>query len=101
MAYPWPGNVRELQNAIEGAVALTSYEQLTVGDLPPRVQGYQSSHVLVAGDDPTELATLEEIERRYILRVLEAAGGNRTNAARILRLDRKTLYRRLQQYGVS
>jgi two-component system response regulator HydG len=98
LAYPWPGNVRELQNAIERAVALTSYEQLTVEDLPPKVKGYESAHVLVASDDPSELVTLEEVERRYILRTMQAVGGNRTHAARILGLDRKTLYRKLQQY---
>jgi two-component system response regulator HydG len=98
LVYPWPGNVRELQNAIERAVALTSYEQLTVEDLPPKVKGYESAHVLVASDDPSELVTLEEVERRYILRTMQAVGGNRTTAARILGLDRKTLYRKLQQY---
>jgi DNA-binding NtrC family response regulator len=95
LAYAWPGNVRELQNCVERAVALTRFEQLAVDDLPERVRNYRSSHVLVVSDDPSELVPLEEVERRYILRVLDAAGGNKSIAARILGLDRKTLYRRI------
>src|SRR5262249_22585988 len=96
MAYSWPGNVRELFNAIERAVALTQYCELTVDDLPEKVRDYQSSHVLVAGDDPVELPTMEEVERRYVLRVLDAVRGNKALAARILGFDRKTLYRKLE-----
>jgi DNA-binding NtrC family response regulator len=101
MAYAWPGNVRELQNAIEHAVALTRFEQLVVEDLPEKIRDYRSSHLVIASDDPSELLPIEEVERRYILRALEALGGNRTLTARTLGLDRKTLYRKLQRYGVS
>ena len=95
LAYAWPGNVRELQNAMERAVALTQYEQITVDDLPEKIRAYRPSHVLLAADDPSELVPLEEMERRYILRVMEAVGGNRTLAAKVLRIGRKTLYRKL------
>ena len=101
LAYAWPGNVRELQNAMERAVALAQYEQVTVDDLPEKVRAYQPSHVLIAASDPTELVSLEEAERRYILRVVETLGGNKTLAARILGIGRKTLYRKLAQYGVE
>ncbi|HVP13696.1 MAG TPA: sigma-54 dependent transcriptional regulator [Phycisphaerae bacterium] len=97
--YTWPGNVRELRNTIERAVALTRHDRLIVDDLPEKIRNYRSSTVLVGSDDPTELASMEEVERRYILHVLKAAGDNRTLAARILGLDRKTLYRKLLQYG--
>ncbi|MFZ9887600.1 MAG: sigma-54-dependent transcriptional regulator [Myxococcota bacterium] len=96
--YDWPGNVRELQNCIERAVTLTRFEEITVDDLPEKVRRYESSHVVVAGDDPAELITLHELERRYIHRVLKAAGGNKTQAARVLGLDRRTLYRKLERY---
>jgi len=101
LAYPWPGNVRELQNCLERAVAVTRAEEIAVDDLPERVRDHRSANVLVVADDPTELVPLEVVERRYVLRVLEAAGGNKSVAARILGLDRKTLYRRLESYGVD
>jgi two-component system response regulator HydG len=98
--YRWPGNVRELANCIERAVAMARFDQLTVDDLPPRVRDFTPSRdVLVAADDPESLVALEEVERRYILRVLDAVGGRRGQAARILGLDRKTLYRKLERWG--
>jgi len=99
LAYAWPGNVRELENCIERAIALTAYEKIAVDDLPEKIRAYHRSHVLVAGDDPAELVPLEEVERRYILRVMEAVGGNKTEAAQVLRVGRRTLYRKLEQYG--
>ena len=72
--------------------------QLTVDDLPERIRAYKSSQVLLVSDNPSEFVTMEEVERRYILRVLEAVGGNKTMAAEILGLDRKTLYRKLDRY---
>ena len=96
--YTWPGNVRELRNAIERAVALTRFDRLVVEDLPEKIRAYQSAHILVTGSDPAELVPMGEVERRYILHVLQAVGGNRSMAARVLGLDRKTLYRKLQQY---
>ncbi len=101
LAYAWPGNVRELHNCIERAVALARHDQITVDDLPERIASYRASHFVVSADDPTELVTLEELERRYILRVLETVGENRTLAAKTLGLDRTTLYRKLERYGVS
>jgi len=101
MSYTWPGNVRELQNCMERAVALTQFEAIAVDDLPEKIRGYRRSHVLVTSDDPTELVPLEEVERRYILRVMETVGGNKTLAAQVLGIGRKTLYRKLEQYGVA
>jgi two-component system response regulator AtoC len=99
--YPWPGNVRELQNCMERAVALTEYDEITVEDLPERVRKHRSSHVVVASNDPSELVSLEEVERRYILKVLDAVGGNKTMAGKILGLDRKTLYRKMERWGIE
>jgi two-component system response regulator HydG len=95
LSYTWPGNVRELQNAIERAVAVTRFAEITVEDLPERIRDYRVSHVLVASEDPSELAPMEEVERRYIARVMEAVGGNKTLAAKVLGFDRKTLYNKL------
>lgn len=99
LAYAWPGNVRELQNCLERAVALTRYQDIAVEDLPERVRAYRSSELVIATDNPQELVPMEEIERRYILRVLDSVGGSRGRAAKILGYDRKTLYRKLERYG--
>ena len=99
VAYSWPGNVRELQNCIEHAVALARYEQIMPEDLPEKIRSYKSSHVLIVADNPSELVAMEEVERRYILRVVEAVAGNKAAAARILGIERKTLYRKLERYG--
>ena len=101
LAYAWPGNVRELRNCIERAVALTRFEEITVADLPESIQDYRRSRLVVDLDDPGQLPPLEEMERRYILRVLEAVHGHRTRAAEVLGLDRKTLYRKLERYGIQ
>lgn len=99
LSYNWPGNVRELRNVMERAVALTRFDKIGVDDLPEKIRDHKSSQVVIGGSDPTELVSLEEVERRYILNVLESVGGNKTLASRVLGLDRKTLYRKLQQYG--
>jgi DNA-binding NtrC family response regulator len=100
-AYAWPGNVRELANAVERAVAMTRFSDITVEDLPDKIRSYTPSTMVVAGDDPTELVPVEEVERRYILHVLQVVGNNRTLASQVLGLDRKTLYRKLKSYGVG
>jgi hypothetical protein len=73
---------------------------LTEDDLPPRIRDHEAADVLVAAHDPSELVTLEEVERRYIRRVMEAVGGSKSEAARVLGLDRSTLYRKRDRYGV-
>jgi len=92
MSHPFPGNVRELENAVQAAIALAPEEIITIDDLR-----------LEAGGDtvtrPPELASLEEVERRHIESVLQAVGGNRQEAARILGIDRTTLYRKLQRFA--
>jgi DNA-binding NtrC family response regulator len=101
LAYSWPGNVRELRNAIQAAVALTRFDHIGADDLPERIRAFEARHVLVAGDDLEELASLEEVEMRYILKVLQAAGGNKSLAAKRLGVGRRTLYRKLGEYGVE
>ena len=101
VTYVWPGNVRELQNCMERAVALARFDQITVDDLPEKIRDYRRSHVLVVADDPTELVPMDEVERRYVRRVMEAVGNNKTAAARILGIDRKRLYRWLARLGLD
>jgi DNA-binding NtrC family response regulator len=101
--YEWPGNVRELANSMEHAVTLTRFDSISPDDLPARVRDAKkrTSNGQLPGDDRTELVSLEEMERRYVLLVLHAMGGNKTAAARMLRIERKTLYRKLEQWSSS
>jgi len=102
LAYDWPGNVRELGNCLERAVALAHYEEIQVEDLPDKVRTQPTRRsTSLSGTDLPELLSLEVVERRHVLRVLEACNGNRTDAAKMLDLDRKTLYRKLLRWGVS
>jgi two-component system response regulator HydG len=99
--YDWPGNVRELENCMERAVALTRLSEIPVDDLPEKVRQHQNTNLVIAGNDPEEMITLEEVERRYVARVLAACSGNKTRAAQVLGLDRRTLYRRLDSLGIK
>jgi len=101
VGYAWPGNVRELRNSIERAVALATREELVVDDLPERVQQHQRTELVVPSSQPDELVPMEEVERRYILKVLDTLAGNKRQAAKVLGMDRRTLYRKLEKYGVS
>lgn len=96
--YDWPGNVRELRNVIERAVALTQVEKLVVDDFPDSIRNYRKSRMTIDSLNPEDLQPLEAIEQRYIRHVLKSVNDNRTEAARILGIDRKTLYRRLKEY---
>lgn len=98
MAYAWSGNVRELENTIERAVALASGAVLTPDDLPDRIRTSGGSIALLAKAKNGHL-TLAELEREYILEILRETGGNKSRAAEILDLDRKTLYRKLDEYS--
>ena len=96
LAYSWPGNVRELRNVIERAVTLTGTSQITVDDLPDKIINHRENHIYIGGNNPDELVPLATIENHYIQHVLTAVNENRTLAAKILGLDRKTLYRKLK-----
>lgn len=95
-AYGWPGNVDELRLAVQHAASLCSDSSIQVSDLPPCI-------ALGASGDPDESGTrlqvqsLQDMELTYISRVLDAVGGNKASAARLLGVDRTTLYRKLQR----
>ena len=97
-AYPWPGNVRELRNAIERAFTLAPGAEIRADDLPPRVRKSGRAAVVIASAVEQQLP-LRELERAYILETLRRTDGNKSRAAEILGLDRKTLYRKLDEYG--
>jgi two-component system response regulator HydG len=93
--YDWPGNVRELENCIERAVALTRKNEICSEDLPDKIREHKGSRICPDTDSLAELLPLAEMEQRYIKHVLAAVGGNKSHAARVLGLDRRSLYRRL------
>ncbi|MBP6819951.1 MAG: sigma-54-dependent Fis family transcriptional regulator [Acidobacteria bacterium] len=97
-AYAWPGNVRELENAIERATAFCHGTTLTPEVLPERVRTTGDAATLVARSSAQNLP-LREIEREYIFEILRRTEGNKKRAAEILGMDRKTLYRKLDEYG--
>jgi len=96
MTHTWPGNVRELENAVEHALTMGSGDVLVPEDLPASVTAPERDIVEEATLDN---ATLADVERRYILRVLEKMDGHQIRTAQVLGIDRRTLYRRLRQYG--
>ena len=98
--YPWPGNVRELRNAIQRAAVLTSRHELGPEDLPERIQEAGKVAGLIAGASHRHVS-LRDLERQYVIEVLRQADGNKTRAAEILGLDRKTLYRKLEEYRAT
>jgi two-component system response regulator HydG len=101
VAYDWPGNVRELENCAERAVALARSSEMSVADLPAKIGAYQPQRFVVAADEVTDVVSLAEVEQRYVLRALALMGGNRTRTASALGLDRRTLQRKLDRWGVA
>jgi two-component system response regulator HydG len=96
MDYAWPGNVRELENVIERSVTLTRGDKITPEDLPPVVRGSSGDRQMIE-EAAEKTRTLSEMERQYILRILEKTGGNKYQTAQLLGIDRKTLYRKLDE----
>jgi DNA-binding NtrC family response regulator len=95
LRYDWPGNVRELENAMERAVALARGTRVELDDLPEEVR-----HALPKLDISAEVRPLDDIEKEYILAVLEQNGKNQTLTAQQLQIGSATLYRKLKRYGL-
>ena len=95
-AYRWPGNVRELRNLVERVTVLTRGRNIEVRDIPASIRERAGTDVSPEAD-----LTVEEMEKRMILRALEKTGGNRTKAAEKLGISRRTLHRKLNEYGIG
>jgi DNA-binding NtrC family response regulator len=106
-AYSWPGNVRELENVLERAITLSQGGRITSDDLPSRILHEYSGQTTppLSADDLADLfsglPSLDELERRYILHVLDATGSNRKRTAEILGINRKTLYRMAARFEIE
>lgn len=104
MQYRWPGNVRELENAVERAVSLSHGPLLTPDDLPAPIR--QAGLLPAQSPEPAESGaeaylTLEEVEKRHLVRVLKETKSNKVKAAKILGIDRRTLYRMAERFGLD
>ncbi|HKQ99479.1 MAG TPA: sigma-54 dependent transcriptional regulator [Pyrinomonadaceae bacterium] len=102
-AYQWPGNVRELESLIEYAALHARGQEVVPEDLPAKLQ---SAEVRAASRNALsalyeDLPSLDEVERRYLLHVLKTVNGNRTRAAEIMGVDRRTLYRMMERFGIE
>ena len=102
--YRWPGNVRELENAIERAISLSHGPLLTPEDMPAAIRQAErhpelKANSMESGDDV--YLTLEEVEKRHLVRVLKETKGNKVKAAKILGIDRRTLYRMAERFGLD
>jgi DNA-binding NtrC family response regulator len=95
LSYSWPGNVRELENVMERGINLSRHEMILPEDLPPSI--FQKTDEKLFTKAFQEKLTLEQLEKEYIKRVLIEVGGNKSKAAERLGLNRKTLYRKLQE----
>ena len=96
-AYDWPGNVRQLRNCMESAVVMTSGPYITLDDLPPSIRSgdeVPSIHIPVG-------VTMADAEREVILQTLSAQNGNKSRTAEVLGIGRKTLHRKLDEYGLD
>ncbi len=97
-AYAWPGNVRELRNIVERMAVLAPSGTADLAQVPPEVRAPGAATGGPPGEGYPPDLPLEEVERRHILRVLDAAGGNKTRAAEVLGVTVRTLYNRLDAY---
>jgi DNA-binding NtrC family response regulator len=96
--YSWPGNVRELENIMERAVALENGPVIRVADLPDYIDNLT---IETYRHTPSEIPSLEDQEKRYIQWVLDKSDGNKTKAAKIMGIDRVSLWRKLKRYGIE
>jgi DNA-binding NtrC family response regulator len=96
--YDWPGNIRELAHVLERSVALAQHEVISIDDLP---QELRAPARVDTQDLLADRPSLAELKQRYIQRVLEESGGNVSRAAAVLGVDRRSLYRMLQRYGIA
>jgi two-component system response regulator HydG len=106
LKYPWPGNVRELENAVERAVILSPGEYITEKDLPLNIsqnngRPHPQAATQAGAAGANEGGSLGDMEQSAIVSALERAGGNKSEAARLLGITRRTLYNKLEKYGLG
>jgi DNA-binding NtrC family response regulator len=96
--YDWPGNVRELRNVLESSIVMCKSDVIDVPDLPPPLRSAYSENNSVVIEMP---ATMDAIERVVIAHTLKLANGNKTKAAEMLAMNRKTLHNKIEEYKLE
>jgi len=103
--YPWPGNIRELESVIYETMVLSDAAEIEAAVLPPRLQRGQKEAACGAPAGKTLGEVVADVsgrtERRMIEKALEATGGNRTRAAALLGISRKTLFNKMRELGID
>jgi len=97
LKYNWPGNVRELENVVERAVVIEDEKMITLYSLPSHISEFGGKRT----SDTSKIKSLEELEKQHIVEVLESMNWNRSKSARVLGIDRKTLYDKLKRYHIE
>lgn len=98
LSYPWPGNVRELENVMERAATLADHQELSLADVPEEIRDAAVGRLETG--IPEDMPSLADLEQEHIARVLSATDGNKQRSARVLGVDRSTLYRKMDRYGI-
>lgn len=98
--YDWPGNIRELKNILERMVVLSSGEELTADLVPEDIKSSQTVRGSMPPVPASENSNLSDMEKIYIQQALGAVKGNKSLAAKKLGISRRTLYRKIQEYGL-
>jgi two-component system, NtrC family, response regulator len=97
MAYNWPGNIRELRNVIERGIILSEDDVITTRALPREL----TEQSMESGSEEVAFVPLNEVEKNHIRRALDFADGNRSQAAELLGISRKTLYRKIKEFELE
>ena len=101
MNYSWPGNIRELENIIERMIIMAGDDKITVDLLPPQILGAASADSSVSLEIPEEGLSIDKVELDLINNALKKAGGNKSNAAKLLGITRRKLYSMMERLGRS
>jgi transcriptional regulator with PAS, ATPase and Fis domain len=99
--YEWPGNVRELENVLERAAILAKSHFIDISDLPEYLQESAPASTKLPFIGKEHLSTLDELEKEYIIYLLDLVGNNMKKTAKILNISRTTLYNKLKKYNIS
>ncbi|RLE01808.1 MAG: DNA-binding response regulator, partial [Candidatus Aminicenantes bacterium] len=100
LKYDWPGNIRELENVLERAVLVTSRDFIDLPDLPEYLQNYLPLESRIPPSIRNKLASLDELEKEYIIFLLKKTNNNLRQTAKILNISRTTLYHKIKKYNI-